>query len=244
MNTCKASISAIESLGAVDGPGLRTVLFFNGCKLRCKYCHNPENWRMQEDNYTVDEIKEKILRFKPYYGENGGVTFSGGEPLLHSDFIIELSKVLKNDDIHLALDTAGIGNGNYDELLKLMDLIIFDIKDITDIGYKMLTGGSINSSIEFIEAAKRLSKKFWIRLVIVPGIHDTKEYMENLNKYIKKHFDLKAIERIEFLPYHKLGTEKYEKYHIENPYKDMEAMDKNKCDELYNYFMKIYESDQ
>lgn len=242
MNTCKASISAIESLGAVDGPGLRTVIFFNGCKLRCKYCHNPENWKMSELNYTVEDIKNKILRFKPYYGETGGVTFSGGEPLLHSDFIVYLSKKLKNENIHLALDTAGIGIGNYEELLKLMDLIIFDIKDITDIGYKLLTGGNINDSIEFIKAATKLHKKFWIRLVVVPDIHDNEEYMESLNSYIKKHFDTNDIEKIEFLPYHKLGTEKYEKYHIDNPYKDKNAMDKKRCEELYNYFMKIYKS--
>lgn len=242
MNTCRASISAIESLGAVDGPGLRTVLFFNGCKLRCKYCHNPENWKMQDDNYSIKDILNKVTRFKPYYSDLGGVTFSGGEPLLHDKFIIELSKELKKDNIHLALDTAGIGNGNYKEILELMDLIIFDIKDIADLGYRLLTGGNIEESINFIEECKKLHKKFWIRLVVVPGIHDSIDYMDKLNIYIKEHFDLNDIERIEFLPYHKLGTEKYEKYHIENPYKDMEAMDKKRCDELYNYFMSIYES--
>ncbi len=238
MNTCRASISNIESLGAVDGPGLRTVLFFNGCHLRCKYCHNPENWLRGKDNYNVEDILEKIKRFKPYYGDDGGVTFSGGEPLLHADFIKVLAVKLKEMHVHMALDTAGIGLNEDLELLKLMDLIIFDIKDITKDGYQALTGGNIEESLKFIQICNELHKKLWVRLVIVPGIHDSYEYMDDLVKYFKKYFDLSNIEKIEFLPYHKLGTEKYEKYHIFNPYKDMPPMDEKRCEELYDYFKK------
>ena len=103
----------IETFGLVDGPGIRTVVFFNGCKLRCKYCHNPEMWTKKEDNYTVDEVVHKVLRSKPYFKDEGGVTFSGGEPLLHSKFIIEVAKKLKKEKINICLDTAGVGNGNY-----------------------------------------------------------------------------------------------------------------------------------
>ena len=106
MKNCSASIDSIESFSTKDGPGIRTVVFFNGCKLRCLFCHNPETWNMQDNNITVEELYKKIINFKEYFGDKGGVTFSGGEPLLHSEFIIELSKLLKNDNIHLILYTA------------------------------------------------------------------------------------------------------------------------------------------
>ena len=103
MKKCNASIDSIESFSTKDGPGIRTVIFFNGCKLRCLFCHNPETWTMKEKNITIEEIYNKIINYKDYYGTNGGVTFSGGEPLLHSDFIIELAKLLKKDNINIAL---------------------------------------------------------------------------------------------------------------------------------------------
>ena len=119
----KGSISSIETFGLVDGPGIRTVVFLNGCKLRCKYCHNPESWTMTKPDITPEELAKKIIRNKPYYKRNnGGVTFSGGEPLLQSKFIIEVAKILKKENIHIALDTAGVGNGDYEEILKYITL--------------------------------------------------------------------------------------------------------------------------
>ena len=126
----KAYINKIETMGLSDGPGIRTVIFFQGCKLRCKFCHNPESWDPKEGNYSVDELFDRIMRNKPYFGNNGGVTFSGGEPLLHKVFLIELCKKLKKENIHIAIDTAGIGNGDYKELLNLVDLVLLDIKAI------------------------------------------------------------------------------------------------------------------
>lgn len=236
----KASINSIESCGTVDGPGIRTVIFFNECLLRCKYCHNPEMWHKQPNNYEVSEIVEKIRRYRPYYGKTGGVTLSGGEPLLHADFIIELASILKKENIHIALDTAGYGLGNYEELLKYIDLIIFDIKDINDIRFKNITGGNIKRVWEFLEVAKKMNKKFWIRQVVVPGINDNAQFLKYLNIYIKKHFNTSNIERIEFLPYHKLGSEKYVSLGIDNPYLEVPAMDEKKCANLYDNFMKIY----
>jgi pyruvate-formate lyase-activating enzyme len=119
----KGSINSIESMGLVDGPGIRCVVFLNGCKLRCKYCHNPETWTMKELNITPEELVNKIKRFKPYYKNKGGVTFSGGEPLLQPDFLIECSKLLKKENLHIALDTAGCGIGKYDEILENIDLV-------------------------------------------------------------------------------------------------------------------------
>ena len=123
----KASIDSIETMGLVDGPGIRVVVFFTGCMLRCKYCHNPEMWTKGKENYTVDEMVNKIKRYKPYFKNNGGVTFSGGEPLLQSDFIIEVSKQLKKENINIAIDTSGVGNGHYEEILNNKDRVLKEI---------------------------------------------------------------------------------------------------------------------
>ena len=237
----KASIDSIETFGLVDGPGIRTVVFFNGCKLRCKYCHNPEMFTKKENNYTVDQVYKKIIRCKPYYRKRGGVTFSGGEPLLHSDFIIELAKKLKKENIHLALDTAGVGNGNYKEILKYIDLVILDIKHTNNEGYKEITGRPLKEVENFIQEVNKQNKKVWIRQVVVPGITDTKEYLDSLLEYLKK---IKNIKRIDFLPYHHLGQEKYLKLNIPYPYKDKPEMDKEKCQKLHNDFIKKYEKNK
>lgn len=232
----KASIDSIESFGLVDGPGIRTVIFFNGCKLRCKYCHNPEMWNKKEENYSVDDIVNKVKRFKPYYRDNGGVTYSGGEPLLHVDFLIELSKRLKEENINIALDTAGCGIGKYDELLKYIDLIILDIKHVEPSSFKNLTGFEKTESLKFIDSLNRSNKKVWIRQVIIPDVNDNYEYIDKLHEFLK---NIKNIEKVEFLPYHKLGSEKYIALNIFNPYKDKREMDKEKCNELYNYFENL-----
>ena len=237
----KASINSIESFGLVDGPGIRTVLFFNGCKLRCKYCHNPEMWQIGELNYTVEELVSKIERFKSYYRDNGGVTYSGGEPLLHVDFLIELSKKLKEQNIHIALDTAGCGIGKYEELLKYIDLVILDIKHVDEIEFKNLTGQEKSESLKFIDEMNRQNKKVWIRQVVVPGLMDNDEYIEKLASFLTK---INNIEKIEFLPYHKLGSEKYEKLNIINPYKDLEEMNKEKCNNLYEKFVQKYNANK
>ena len=136
----KASIDSIETFGLVDGPGIRCVVFFNGCMLRCKYCHNPEMWKKREENYTPEELVKKIKRCEPYFKKNGGVTFSGGEPLLHSEFIIEVCKLLKKDNIHIAIDTSGVGLGDYRELLSYVDLVLLDIKHTNPEEYRNITG--------------------------------------------------------------------------------------------------------
>lgn len=227
----KASIDSIETMGLVDGPGIRVVIFFNGCKLRCKYCHNPETWVRGKDNYTVEEVYNKVMRCEPYFRNNGGVTFSGGEPLLHSDFIIELCKKLKENNIHTALDTAGVGNGNYDELLSYIDLVLLDIKHTNDRGYNKLTGGNIKYQEEFIDTLNRLNKKVWIRQVVVPTITDSKEYILSLKEYLKK---INNIERIDLLPYHTMAIDKYKKLGIKYPLEGIPPMDKDKLNDLYD----------
>lgn len=238
----QGSINSIESCGTQDGPGIRTVIFLNKCLLRCKYCHNPECWNMQNLNYTSDEIVEKVKRFKPYYGRFGGVTLSGGEPLLQSSFVLDLVNKLRLLGIHIALDTAGVSDEPYKEIIDNVDLIIYDIKDITESRYRLLTGGDITKTWEFLEYARKTNKEFWIRQVIVPGLHDNLEYITDLSAYIKKHFNMVNVKKIEFLPYHKLGSEKYESLGIINPYKDKEEMNKDICEQLYQQFLKIYMS--
>ena len=234
-NDLSASVNSIESFGLVDGPGIRTVIFFNGCSLRCKFCHNPEMFMMQENNTNVAELVAKIKRFKPYFKGNGGVTYSGGEPLLQVDFLIELSKALKEEDIHIALDTAGVGIGKYDEILELVDLVILDIKHLTNAGYEELVSHKMDEFLKFVEVLKKHNKDLWIRQVVVPGIHDNKEYMEMLVGYLKT---LPNIKRIEFLPFHKMGDEKYEKLGIPNPLKNTPEMDGVKCRRLYEKYIE------
>lgn len=236
----KGSINSIETFGLVDGPGIRTVFFLNGCSLRCKYCHNPETWKVQEMNYTSDEIVKKCIRNKPYFKRNnGGVTFSGGEPLLQYDFLVETCKKLKKENIHVAIDTAGIGLGNYKELFENIDLVLLDIKHITKDGYIKITGcDNLDKFFEFVEQLNKTSVDVWIRQVIVPGINDNKEYTHDLSNFIKEH--VKNVKRVDFLPYHKMGVEKYTKLGIEDPYKNIEAMDKDKCDALYKEFLEEF----
>ena len=235
------SVDSIETLGLVDGPGIRCVVFLNGCRLRCKYCHNPEMWNMKNNNYTVDDLVNKLLRYKPYFKDNGGVTFSGGEPLLQCEFLIEVIKKLKKENIHICLDTAGVGNGDYKEIVCLTDLILFDIKHTNKDDYKKLTGGNIDISEKFINEVNFQNKPVWIRQVIVPGITDNDEYINSLAQYLKK---IKNIQRIDFLPYHKMGNEKYKKLNIIYPLDVVPEMDKDKCNLLYEKFIKIYNSNK
>jgi len=232
----QGSVNSIESLGLYDGPGIRIVVFLNGCKLRCKYCHNPEMWMMQEKNITSTELVNKIKRKENYIMGNGGVTFSGGEPLLQPDFLIDCCKKLKELGFHVALDTAGVGIGKYEEILKYVDLIIFDVKDVDEQQYIDLTGVSMDESEVFLGVANEMQKKFWIRQVIIPGVNDSLDYLKKLKKYISK---ISNVEKIEFLPYHKLGSEKYDSLNITNPYHDKDEMDKEKCDYLYKQFMNL-----
>lgn len=233
------SVDSIETFGLTDGPGIRCVVFLNGCNLRCKFCHNPEMWKVRDYNYKPEDILKKVLRSKPYFKNKGGVTFSGGEPLLQYDFLVETCKLLKKNNIHIALDTAGIGLGNYKELLELVDLVLLDIKHITNSGYKSITGFDyMNKFMEFVEELNNSNTDVWIRQVVIPNVNDNEKYMKDLSKFIKK--NIKNVKRVDFLPYHKLGSEKYEKLGIEYPYQSKEEMDKEKCNSLYDEFIKHF----
>lgn len=223
-------INSIESMGLVDGPGIRFVVFMQGCPLRCKFCHNPETWDLNGKSkcYTPEELIKKILNYKPYFKHNGGVTFSGGEPLMQKEFLLECLKLCKKNNIHTCLDTAG-SILNVEEILKYTDLVMFDIKGTNKDNYKNMTGFNIENSLKFLNLCGKLNKKLWIRVVIVPGINDTKEYVNELINFIKP---IKNVEKIEFLPYHTLGVHKYDELKINYPLKGVSDMDKDKCKKL------------
>lgn len=223
-------IHSIESMGLVDGPGIRVVVFFQGCSLRCKYCHNPDTWEYGGgEEYTASELVDKIKRYKPYFEtSNGGVTFSGGEPLRQPEFLIEALKLCKQEGIHTCIDTSGFGVGMYDEILKYTDLVLFDIKELTKENYKKVTLMNIDESLKFLEAVQRNGTKMWIRHVVVPGLTDGEEHIRELKEFIST---LKNVEKVELLPYHVLGVNKYKKMGIKYLLEGVEPMDKEKIKE-------------
>lgn len=235
-NEIKGKINSIETMGLVDGPGIRFVVFLQGCPLRCIYCHNPETWNLNSYNVelTPSELVEKIKRYKNYFGEEGGVTFSGGEPLFQKDFLLECLKLCKQENIHTAIDTAGSVAG-YDEILDYVDLVIFDIKSYKEDQYLNITNNTIQNSIKFLYSCQKKQKKMWIRTVIVPNINDSEEFIYGLKNFIK---DLKNIEKIELLPYQTLGISKYKKLNI--PYKldGIPNMNIEKCNKLQQIINK------
>lgn len=215
-----ARVHSFESFGAVDGPGLRFVIFMQGCALRCKYCHNRDTWDLNGGmEYTSDELVAKILRYKNYFSvSGGGVTVSGGEPLLQLDFLIELFTKLKENKIHTAIDTSGSFTitENLKELIDLTDLFLLDIKCINDEICKDLTGVSNKKELEFARYLSEHGKDMWIRQVLVPGYTDKEEDLKKLKEFIS---ELKTVKKIEILPYHDLGKFKWSelgcKYELE-----------------------------
>lgn len=234
----KGHIAQIETMGVFDGPGLRTVIFFQGCPLRCEFCHNPEMWDVNGGKeYSAREIVDIILKYKNYFGEDGGVTFSGGEPLAQPEFLLECLKLCKENNIHTVVDTSGNGNENYNkEILKYTDLIMFSIKEFNDGDYYKLTGTNISKSLEFLKLASLLNKEIWIRNVILPGINDNDEHLNKLVDFIKK---INNVTRVDLLPYHTLALSKYEKLNIDYKLKKVKAMNTIDCQKLEDKLIEL-----
>lgn len=233
----KGKIHSVESMGLVDGPGIRVVVFMQGCTLRCLYCHNPDTWTLDGNkdalDFTPEELVNKISRFRSYFEKSGGgVTFSGGDPLKQPEFLKETLKLCKEAGIHTTLDTSGVGFGDYEEILKYTDLVLYDVKHLTREGYKDMTGIEIDETQKFLEACKKMGTKMWIRQVVVPGKTDSEEYIRELGKFIKT---LDNVEKVELLPYHLLGVNKYETLGIKYRLEGLEAMDKEACKGLYKF---------
>lgn len=227
----KGYITDIETMGLVDGPGTRLVVFLSGCPLRCIYCHNPETWKISDFTQAISphDVLNMYNKFKVYYGENGGVTFSGGEPLVQSKFVLECAKLLKKHNISTALDTSGAVSGDFSKLLDFIDLVILDVKAIDDKEYKNICGNSIENYNKFLSLCQKKNKKLWLRQVIVPSLNDDENHITKLANYIK---NIKNVEKVELLPYHSMAKDKYKKLGIDYKLNDTMDMDKEKCIEL------------
>lgn len=221
-------VHSIETFGSVDGPGIRFVVFMQGCRLRCAFCHNPDTWNMGGGTpYSPQEILDMALDYRAYWGDEGGITISGGEPLLQIDFILELFKLAKEADVHTAIDSCGGPFTReepfftvYDELMQYTDLVLMDIKHINNEFHKKYT---MAENTNILEMARDLSQRkipMWIRHVLVPEHSDFDEDLEALSEFIQSLGS--AVENVEVLPYHKLGVYKYEELGI--PYR-LEGID-------------------
>ena len=219
-----AKVHSIETFGTVDGPGIRFVLFLQGCPLRCKYCHNRDTWDSSlGEKQTLEDILSQIKRYTPYFqSSHGGVTVSGGEPLLQARFVTELFKELQKLNIHTAIDTAGSLpiNDSIEELLKYTDLVLLDIKHINDEKAKKLTGLSNKNTLDFAKYLDENHIPVWIRQVLVPGYTDDPNDLKELKHFIDS---LSNVQRVEVLPYHKLGEFKWETFGEEYPLKDVQT---------------------
>lgn len=230
MKNITGKIHSFQSLGAVDGPGLRFVIFMQGCPFRCIYCHNPDTWSFEGGSiYTSDEIVSKVLRYKTYFKNNGGVTVSGGEPLCQKEFVAELFEKLKKNGIHTALDTTGMIEG-CENVLDYTDLVLCDLKFPTDEQYKEHCGGSLSKVTSFMKICESKNIPVWIRHVVVPGITDSKENIRNICMITNRFTNIK---KIELLPFHNMCIEKYDRLNIDFPLREALVCSKEKIKELY-----------
>ncbi len=231
-------IHSIETCGTVDGPGIRFVIFTQGCPLRCKYCHNPDTWKISEGkNMTVDELIQEIEKYKSYMDfSGGGVTVTGGEPLMQPKFVKELFRQCKERGIHTALDTSGyIPLEHAKEVIQYTDLILLDIKSFDYQTYKELTGVSNEPTLELAKYLSDIGKPMWIRYVLVPNLTDNPDHIEALAQFIK---DLKTVEKIEILPFHKMGEYKWEELGYNYELKETPAPSKELVDSVKEIFKK------
>lgn len=235
---------SIESFGTHDGPGIRMVVFLQGCKLKCLYCHNPDTIDTHGGKeYHIEELVQMALKNKPYFGKKGGVTVSGGEPLLQSKELVSFFKRLKEVGIHTNIDTNGrLLNHFIKELLdEYADLVMLDIKHMTEEGYEYITGQkNKETTFSFAKYREASGKKMWLRYVLIPGITNKPELLHEMGKYFK---DYKTIEKIEIQPYHKLGIHKWESLGWDYQLKDARENTKEELDAaveiLQNYFKEV-----
>ncbi len=229
-------IHSTESLGTVDGPGIRFVIFMQGCPLRCKYCHNPDSWAVGNGKAVeVDELFEQAMKYKNYFSKGGGITLTGGEPLLQMDFCIELLKKFKEAGVHTAVDTSGFMFDSKREecvqkhlaLLKYTDLFLLDIKHISSAKHKDLTGVPNDNTLAFAKFLSDHDKSMWVRYVLVPGLTTDEQDLRGLRAFLDT---LKTVEKIEVLPYHTMGVPKYKKLNIPYPLDGVKTPSKEQVD--------------
>lgn len=217
-------IHSLESFGLVDGPGVRFVVFLQGCAMRCKFCHNPETWKSGGEEWTAEKLYERVYRYHKYWKNNGGITVSGGEPLLQTEFVTELFKLAKQDGVHTAIDTAGQPFSDnpqwlesFKKLMSVTDLVILDLKEMDAEKHKTLTGFDNSNILKMAQWLSDNGHSMWIRHVLVPNLTDDADGLQKMHEFIS---GLKTVERVEILPYHTLGIMKWNslgiKYPLEN----------------------------
>ncbi len=224
-------IHSVQSLGAVDGPGVRCVVFMQGCPLRCLYCHNPDTWSPAGgEEVDTDALVRRVLRFRPYWSGGGGVTVSGGEPLMQADFTAEFFAALHTHGVHTALDTSGMCEPEKAErVLEHTDLVLCDMKFLSEEEYRENCRADFHRVREFLDLTARAGVPLWIRHVVVPGLTDGIEYMRGIKAAAEKYPN---FEKLEFLPFRKLCIEKYERMGIPFPLRDTPPMSEARLDEL------------
>ncbi len=240
------NIHSLESCGTVDGPGIRFVVFMQGCPMRCQYCHNPDSWTTDlNKKMSTDEILEKYDGVKEFL-RNGGLTVTGGEPLMQIDFVTELFKSAKEKQIHTALDTSGIlfnrnNTEKIDELLKYTNLVMLDIKHIDDDEHKKLTGCSNKNILDFAQYLSEKSVPLWIRHVVVPNITYNEKYLTLLGEFLAT---LKNIKALDVLPYHDMAIPKYENLGMDYPLKNTPPLTKEEALKARDIIFKAYKQNK
>ncbi|MDO5377403.1 MAG: pyruvate formate-lyase-activating protein [Clostridia bacterium] len=212
-------VHQLESFGSVDGPGVRFVVFMQGCAMRCRYCHNPETWAAGGKTWTAQELFDRVRRYRNYWGKQGGITVSGGEPLLQTEFVTALFGLARAEGIHTALDTAGqpfVQEAAYlekfDALMDVTNLVILDLKEIDERRHRALTGHTNANILAMARYVAARGIPLWIRHVLVPGLTDDEQGLRRMQAFIDT---LDSVERVEVLPYHTLGLQKWRKLRMD-----------------------------
>jgi len=229
-------VHSVETCGTVDGPGIRYVIFFQGCPLRCKFCHNPDTWKMYEGKKcTAKEVVDDILRYKNFI-RSGGVTISGGEPLLQADFASEILKECRKHGIHTAIDTSGaVPLSKCRHAVDEADLILLDIKSIDTFKCRELTGKGNEDALKLLDYLELKGKEVWIRHVVVPGITENYDDIEEMGKYLSRY---KVISRVEILPFHKMGEYKWKELNLKYELEDTQPPEKESVEKIKNILSK------
>ena len=228
-------IHSTESFGSVDGPGVRFVIFFAGCAMCCQFCHNADTWNMKNGELrTADALLTNALRYRSYWGKEGGITVSGGEPLLQIDFLTELFEKAKAEGVHTTLDTSGNPFtreapffDKFERLMKVTDLVLLDLKHIDEEEHKILTGCTNENILDMATYLSEIKKPVWIRHVLVPGRSDEDRYLKRLSEFIDT---LDNVEKVEVLPYHTLGAYKWKELGMEYPLEKVEPPTKDRVE--------------
>lgn len=219
-------IHSIESFGTVDGPGIRFVVFMQGCPLRCQFCHNPDTWEVNRGtDYTPEQLLEEIIKYKSYMEfSGGGVTFTGGEPLLQAEYLIQVVKLCKEQGISVAIDTSGfVWNNAVKEVLEYADLVLLDIKNYDPLVYQEITGVELSPTLQLLDYLREKNINTWIRYVLVPGLSDNLDSIKELSAHLSKYSN---ISKIELLGFHKMGEYKWKELGVNYKLSDTKEPDK------------------